>query len=83
MFSEGFSAAGAGPQTRSPAWVEETVLPGNSMSLMARMYGRCRRGEWLHIGFPLGQRKTTTLVPGLRMTSMGAPMVLDGPIHGD
>ncbi len=30
-----------------------------------------------------GHRKTTTLVAGLRMTSMAAPMVLDGPINGD
>jgi transposase len=27
--------------------------------------------------------KTTTLVAGLRMTGMVAPMVLDGPINGD
>jgi transposase len=30
-----------------------------------------------------GHRKTTTLVAGLRMTGMVAPMVLDGPINGD
>ena len=30
-----------------------------------------------------GRRKTTTLVAGLRMTGMVAPMVLDGPINGD
>lgn len=34
-------------------------------------------------GFPHGHRKTTTLVAGLRMTGMVAPMVLDGPINGD
>jgi hypothetical protein len=32
---------------------------------------------------PHSHRKTTTLVAGLRMTGMVAPMVLDGPINGD
>ena len=35
------------------------------------------------MGFPHGHRKTTTLVAGLRMTGMVAPMVLDRPINGD
>ena len=35
------------------------------------------------MGFPHGHRKTTTLIAGLRMTGMVAPMVLDGPINGD
>lgn len=35
------------------------------------------------MGFPHGHRKTTTLVAGLRMTGMVAPMVLDGPINGE
>jgi transposase len=30
-----------------------------------------------------GHRKATTLVGGLRMSGMIAPMVLDGPINGD
>jgi len=33
------------------------------------------------MGYPHGERKTTTLVAGLRMTGMVAPMVLDGPIR--
>jgi transposase len=40
-------------------------------------------GERLRMGYPHGHRKTTTLVAGLRMTGMVAPMVLDGPINGD
>jgi transposase len=32
---------------------------------------------------PHGHRKTTTLVAGLRLEGMVAPMVLDGPINGD
>ena len=35
------------------------------------------------MGYPHGHRKTTTLVAGLRMTGMVAPMVLDAPINGD
>ncbi|MDQ1155837.1 transposase [Sphingomonas sp. SORGH_AS 950] len=50
---------------------------------MTRSHGRCRRGERLRMGYPHGHRKTTTLVAGLRMTGMIAPMVLDGPINGD
>jgi transposase len=50
---------------------------------MTRSHGRCARGERLRMGFPHGHRKTTTLVAGLRMTGMVAPMVLDGPINGE
>jgi transposase len=35
------------------------------------------------MGFPHGHRKTTTLVAGLRLSGMVAPMVLDGPVNGD
>jgi transposase len=50
---------------------------------MTRSDGRCSRGERLRIGYPHGHSKTTTLVAGLRMTGMVAPMVLDGLINGD
>lgn len=50
---------------------------------MARTHGRCARGERLRMGFPHGHRKTTTLVAGLRITGMVAPMVLDRPINGE
>ena len=50
---------------------------------MARTHGRCRKGERLRMGFPHGHRKTTTLVAGLRLSGMVAPMVLDGPINGE
>lgn len=35
------------------------------------------------MGFPHGHRKTTTLVAGLRITGMVAPLVIDGPINGE
>lgn len=50
---------------------------------MARTHGRCKKGERLRMGFPHGHRKTTTLIAGLRLTGMTAPMVLDGPINGN
>ena len=59
-------------------FVDETWTATN----MARSHGRCRRGARLRMGFPHG-RKTTTLVAGLRLSGMVAPMVLDGPINGD
>jgi hypothetical protein len=50
---------------------------------MARTHGRSARGERLRMGVPHGHRKTSTLVAGLRLGGMVAPMVLDGPINGD
>jgi transposase len=60
-------------------FIDETWTATN----MARTHGRCARGERLRMGFPHGHRKTTTLVAGLRLGGMVAPMVLDGPINGD
>lgn len=50
---------------------------------MTRSHGRCPKGERQRISFPNGHREATTVVVGLRMTGMIAPMVLDGPINGD
>jgi len=60
-------------------FIDETWTATN----MTRSHGRCPKGERLRMGFPHGHRKTTTLVAGLRMSGMVAPMVLDGPINGD
>lgn len=59
-------------------FIDETWTATN----MARSHGRCAKGERLRMGVPHGHRKTTTLVAGLRMSGMIAPMVLDGPING-
>jgi transposase len=48
---------------------------------MARSHGRAPRGERLRMGVPFGHWKTTTLVAGLRLSGIVAPMVLDGPIN--
>jgi hypothetical protein len=45
-----------------------------------RAAGRARSGNGL---VEHGHRKTTTLIAGLRMSGMVAPMVLDGRINGD
>lgn len=47
-----------------------------------RIHGCCPKGERLRMGYRNGQCKTTTLVVDPRMTSIVAPMVLDGPIKG-
>lgn len=60
-------------------FIDETWTATN----MTRSHGRCAKGERLRMGFPHAHRKTTTLVAGLRMSGMVAPMVLDGPINGD
>ena len=60
-------------------FIDETWTATN----MARSHGRCAKGKRLRMGYPHGHRKTTTLVAGLRMTGMVAPMVIDGPINGD
>ncbi|WP_414475183.1 transposase [Microvirga sp. M2] len=49
---------------------------------MARLYGRCARGQRLRVGLPHGHWKTTTVVTGLRLSGFSAPMVLDGPMTG-
>jgi transposase len=60
-------------------FIDETWTATN----MARSHGRCTRGARLRMAVPHGHRKTTTLVAGLRLDGMVAPMVLDGPINGD
>ena len=60
-------------------FIDETWASTN----MARLHGRAPRGERLRAGIPFGHWKTTTFIAGLRLTGMIAPMVLDGPIHGE
>ena len=50
---------------------------------MTRLRGRAPRGERLRVGVPHGHWRTTTLVAGLRLSGMDAPMVIDGPINGE
>jgi len=50
---------------------------------MARLRGRSPRGERCRDGVPHGHWKTTTLVAGLRLGGLTAPMVIDGAMSGD
>jgi transposase len=57
-------------------FIDETGLN----TKMARLRGRCARGERLRAGVPHGHWKTTTFVAGLRLSGLSAPMVLEGPM---
>lgn len=48
---------------------------------MARLYGRCPKGQRLIGKAPWGHWKTTTFVAGLRLGEVSAPFVLDGPMN--
>jgi len=50
---------------------------------MARLRGRSPRGERCRASVPHGHWKTTTLVAGLRLDGLTAPMVIDGAMNGD
>jgi transposase len=50
---------------------------------MARLRGRSPRGERCRASVPHGHWKTTTLVAGLRLGGLTAPMVVDGAMNGD
>jgi len=60
-------------------FIDETGLN----TKMARLRGRCRKGERLFASIPHGHWRTTTFVAGLRLGGLGAPMLLDGAINGD
>ena len=49
---------------------------------MARLGGRCRRGERLVAAVPHGHWKTMTFVAGLRHDGITAPFVVDRPMNG-
>jgi transposase len=50
---------------------------------MARLRGRSPRGERCRAAVPHGHWKTTTLVAGLRLDGLTAPMILDGAMNGE
>ena len=49
---------------------------------MARMYGRAPRGERCRAPVPHGHWKTTTLVAGLTLDGVVAPMTINGAMTG-
>ena len=50
---------------------------------MARLRGRSPRGERCRAAVPHGHWKTTTLIAGLRLGRLTAPMVIDGAMNGE
>jgi len=50
---------------------------------MARLRGRSPRGARCRAAVPHGHWKTTTLVAGLRLDGLTAPMVMDGAMNGE
>lgn len=50
---------------------------------MARLRGRSPRGERCRASVPHGHWKTTTLIAGLRLDGLAAPMVVDGAMNGE
>lgn len=58
-------------------FIDETGLS----TKMARLRGRCPKGERLFASIPHGHWRTTTFVAGLRLGGLDAPMVLDGPMN--
>ena len=59
-------------------FIDETGTSTN----MARLRGRCRRGERLVGRVPHGHWKITTFVAGLRCDAVTAPFVIDRPMNG-
>lgn len=64
---------------RRLVFIDETGCATN----MARLRGRCARGQRLKGRVPHGHWKITTFTAGLRVDGLTAPMVLDGPMNGD
>ena len=59
-------------------FIDETWAKTN----MARLYGRCAKGQRLVCPVPHGHWKTTTFIAGLRHDAITAPLVIDRPMNG-
>lgn len=67
-----------GLDPKTLVFVDET----GASTKMARLRGRAPRGQRCRAPIPHGHWKTTTLVAGLRLGGMTAPMVIDGAMNG-
>jgi transposase len=73
IFIDGEPLSAIGPRT----------MASGLNTKMARLRGRCPKGERLFAGIPHGHWRTTTFVAGLRLGGLDAPMVIDGPMNGE
>ena len=65
--------------TSALVFIDETAVT----TTMARLYGRCLRGERLIGRVPFGTWETLTFVAGLRCDELTAPLVIEGAMNGD
>jgi transposase len=73
IFIDGEPLSAIGPRT----------MASGLNTKMARLRGRCPKGERLFAIIPHGHWRTTTFVAGLRLGGLDAPMVIDGPMNGE
>ena len=59
-------------------FVDET----GATTKMARLRGRSPRGKRCRAAVPHGHWKTTTLIAGMRLDGLSAPMLIDGAMDG-
>lgn len=50
---------------------------------MVRLHGRCPQGQRLIDFAPAGHYSNSTLMSGMRLDGIVAPMLLDGPVNGE
>jgi transposase len=72
VFIDGEPRSAIGPRT----------MASGLNTKLARLRGRCARGERLRAGIPHGHWRTTTFVAGLRLSGLDAPMLIDGAMDG-
>lgn len=60
-------------------FIDETGLN----TKMARLRGRCLKGQRMVASIPHGHWKTMTFIAGLRCDRLTAPWVIDGPMNAD
>lgn len=60
-------------------FIDETGLN----TKMARLRGRCLKGQRMVASIPHGHWKTMTFIAGLRCDRLSAPWIIDGPMNAD
>jgi len=68
-----------------PVEVERLVFldESSAQTNMARLRGRCQKGERLRVHQPHGHWKTTTMISAIRIDGPYAPFVIEGPVDAE